>query len=111
VEELLVGEPMDVAQLLKAKETHFLSLQIAPGPGYIHWNSQNPGFVQGRSINDVVFNNTWHHVVAQSDGSSVRIYENGYLVRAATYANNVIDTNELHNWKNTQRVSVFSTAA
>ena len=64
----------------------------APGPGYIHWNSQNPGFVQGRSINDVVFNNTWHHVVAQSDGSSVRIYENGYLVKAATYANNVIDT-------------------
>jgi hypothetical protein len=78
------------------------------GPGYIHFNSQNPGFVQGRSINDVVFNNTWHHVVAQSDGSNVRIYENGYLVRAATYANNVIDTTNFTIGRNAESNRFFN---
>jgi hypothetical protein len=44
------------------------------------------------SRNNVVFNNSWNHVVAQHDGTTTRIYENGYLLGSKTDSYNVTGT-------------------
>jgi hypothetical protein len=53
-----------------------------------HWG----GDLNVASRNGIITNGSWHHVVAQYDGSTKRIYENGYLVGTNTATLNVSGT-------------------
>ena len=55
--------------------------------GYRNYHWQQDLNVASR--NDIVYNNSWHHVVAQFDGTNQRIYEDGYLLGNNTASLNV----------------------
>ena len=53
-----------------------------------HWGSD----LVAASRGGIITNGSWHHVVAQYDGSTKRIYENGFLVGTNTATLNVTGT-------------------
>jgi uncharacterized repeat protein (TIGR02543 family) len=55
-----------------------------------HWQSD----LNANSRNNA-FNGNWHHVVAQFDGTTQRLYEDGYLIATNTATNNVTGTANL----------------
>ncbi|MEI6552900.1 MAG: LamG-like jellyroll fold domain-containing protein, partial [Actinomycetes bacterium] len=75
-----------------AGQSNVLAMSSSP-QGYrnYHWQSD----LVATTRNSVAFNNAWHHVVAQFDGTNQRIYEDGYLLATNTATHSVTGTSNL----------------